>query len=71
MRNLTESELELVDTLGTAWSQFNRLPNIHPDHPAEFRRAIHTLQDLIMSRPAVEQYGFLRRYEGSEQDGEN
>jgi hypothetical protein len=49
---LTEKELATVEALASAWNCFLKLPIEHPDDQAEFRRAIHCAQNIVLSRPA-------------------
>ena len=32
------------------WNAINALPEIHPDHLAEFRRDIHDIQNRLLAR---------------------
>ena len=54
MRELTEEELDALNSLCDAWEKFLELPIIRPDHQTEFRHNLHILQRIIMSRPVSE-----------------
>ena len=49
---LSESELGLVDLLGTCWTIFSSLPEHHPTDLDEFMHGIHVLQRQVMARAA-------------------
>lgn len=54
MRSLTREERALIDALGACASDHAQLPEVHPCDSAEFVRAIHQAQNIVLSRPAVE-----------------
>lgn len=47
---LTRQELQVAEALVQAWNGFTQLENLHPDHVADFRRAIHDCQRILASR---------------------
>lgn len=57
MRDISEEEDAVLALLARAWNTFVELPVIHPCDRAEFCQAIHVAQNIVLSRPAVEQFG--------------
>lgn len=58
MRDLTHDEAEVGEILGEAWNRFALLPVVHPSDRAEFVHHLHALQNIVLSRPAMDE---LRR----------
>lgn len=48
---LTDDESKVMVGLVEAWNAFLALPVEHPDDIDEFRRGIHALQFMLLSRP--------------------
>lgn len=49
---MTEDEKAVLAALAGAWNLFLRLPVEHPDDNAEFRAAVHRVQEKVAARPA-------------------
>ena len=47
---MTEDELKVWQELIVAWNLFCNLKDEHPDHVADFRRAIHECQRILAIR---------------------
>ena len=58
MTELTEKENEIVNKLADVWNLFYLLDQMHPSDIAEFKVAIHTAQNIILSRPTMRQLAF-------------
>jgi hypothetical protein len=54
MRELTDDEHAAIAALAAAWNAFLTLPSLHPDDTDEFRHGVHALQNIVLSRPALE-----------------
>ena len=54
MRDLTEKEHEILDSLGSVMGEMNLLPVVHPDDADEAIAHIHALQNIVLARPATE-----------------
>ncbi|EKN6414450.1 hypothetical protein DVQ15_08910 [Yersinia enterocolitica] len=50
---LLADEQRIAQMLGDAWNQYLLLPIEHPSERAEFCRAIHDCQRIILARPAI------------------
>lgn len=50
---LTDDEMAVMNALTEAWNGFLKLPCLHSDDVNDFRNGVHTLQRIIMSRPAL------------------
>ena len=50
---LTEEESCVLSLLGRAWNAFASLDIIHEADRGEFIHAIHTAQNIILSRPTL------------------
>lgn len=44
---LTEQEIKVLDHLGSAWNEFLKLPQQHPDDREEFIHHLHICQRTI------------------------
>ncbi|WPZ06578.1 hypothetical protein [Pelagerythrobacter marinus] len=53
MAGATAQEEALAVALGECWDMFLKLPIEHPDDRDEFRRGIHSLQNIVLARPAL------------------
>lgn len=53
---LTSQENEVMAHLVAAWSEFNRLSRLSPDHLTDFRRAIHECQRILATRVVKRDY---------------
>ncbi len=53
MRDLTEEEMAVLMLTRDLVSAFTALPELHVDDLPEFVKAIHSIQNIIMSRPAM------------------
>jgi len=53
---LSVEELAAMNGLVEAWNAWVKLESLHPDETTEFRRAIHTAQHIIMSRPVRREF---------------
>lgn len=51
MSSLDQKETETLNFLALAWNSFLSLKSEHPDEIDDFRRAIHSAQRIILSRP--------------------
>jgi hypothetical protein len=49
---LSPEEQDLVKKLGECFSDFTKLPVLHPADEDEFMRAIHAAQNIVLARPA-------------------
>jgi hypothetical protein len=49
---LSQEESDLVRKLGECFSDFTKLPVLHPADEDEFMRAIHAAQNIVLARPA-------------------
>ncbi|MHC4413203.1 MAG: hypothetical protein ACYSW6_09610 [Planctomycetota bacterium] len=56
MRDLTEQEMEVLMLTRDLANDFLELPEFHVDDRQEFVLAIHSIQNIIMSRPAMESF---------------
>ena len=64
MENIqTSEELKVLDTLAIAWNLFEKLPQLHPWDKQEFMHSIHSLQRIIMARPAMRQENSITKSE--------
>lgn len=54
----SQDEIVVQEYLARAWDAFVKLEPVFSDHQDEFRKAIHSAQYIIMSRPMIrnEQY---------------
>lgn len=59
---LRDEERRILDILGNAYNLFNELYPIHSHDCAEFCRAIHMAQNIILSRPATEVDNILSKF---------
>lgn len=50
---LTNKELDVLDKLSEAFSEFARLPILHSEDINEFRRSVHAAQTIVLSRPGM------------------
>jgi hypothetical protein len=53
---LNQEEQLVLDCLIDAWNGFVGLPELHPDHTADFRRAIHEAQRILAMRIVIREY---------------
>ncbi len=58
MRELTGKEMDLLNALGSCVTAHQSLPFVHDSDMPEFIAAIHTAQNIVLARPAVE---FVKR----------
>lgn len=56
---LNTDELEVIEHLVDAWNAWVALEVLHPDANADFSRAIHAAQYLVMARPVQRQFNTL------------
>lgn len=49
---LTFKELSVIDDCATIWNKFCELEELHPDDKNDVRRAIHTIEQIVMKRSA-------------------
>ena len=70
MRDLNEQEMKVLDHLRDAVNVFLFLPESHPADEPEFIIHIHGLQNIVMSRPAMERFIELdeEKYPDDERD---
>ena len=54
MRNLNKQETDVLEITARLTNIFLELPEFHTADVPEFIRAIHSIQNIIMSRPAME-----------------
>lgn len=52
---LSDSESSVMRALAKAWGEWVKLESLHPDETADFRRAIHEAQRIVMARPVQRQ----------------
>lgn len=50
MKQLTKEELDVLAGLAVAWNTFIELPQLQSDDVTEYRAAIHTAQNIVISR---------------------
>lgn len=50
MSLLTREEKQVVETLAEDWDAFIALPELHSVDQHEFMRAIHSAQNIVLSR---------------------
>lgn len=50
---LDELEWTVYDYLSKAWSEFIKLPTLHPNDRVEFAQAINVCKNIIMARPVA------------------
>jgi hypothetical protein len=53
---MTEAEAECWEAVAEAASKFFRLPKLHPMDDDEVARAIHIIQNKLLSRPTYRKY---------------
>lgn len=59
-QHLTVREIEALRLLAKAWDVYVKLPILHPDDVADFRRAIHAAQNIVMARGILDPNRELR-----------
>lgn len=52
-------ELEICQQLGDVWNNFLKLDQFHPSERAEFMKAIHDAQNIVMARSAYREHPTL------------
>lgn len=50
---LTPDEDEVINLLASAWNKYVQLKMLHPSDQEDFMRAIHSAQNIVMSRPVA------------------
>jgi len=54
---LTDDENKVLAILADAWNAFLALPAQHSDDLVEFRQTLHRLQEKVLARPALREFG--------------
>ena len=54
---LNPEESHVIDLITQAFNAYNALPRLHPMDLGEFVRATHVLQNIVMSRPVMREWG--------------
>ena len=54
MRDLNVIEQKIIDDLGKIWNQYLTLSSLNNSEDKDFMFHIHSLQRMILSRPAIE-----------------
>lgn len=52
---ITSEEGKILDLMAEAWNLFLELPREHIEEVADFRRHLHDLQRVVLSRPTGRQ----------------
>ena len=63
---LSSEERKVLELLGKAWNEYIQLPIQHEADRPEFQQHLHSLQNLVLSRPAYRHLHF--EHEWGEKD---
>lgn len=61
MNRLSKQEKKLITQLGAILRQYDELPTQHPDADADFTRAIHAAQNILLARPTARAEGWIKK----------
>lgn len=57
---MSEQELRVLNMLGEAFNEFQKLPVLHYSDLPEFVHAIHAAQNIILARAGLREAGVIR-----------